>query len=107
MADAPAEEAAQVSTEADDAPITVAPFHIRQLALATADQFVALAGKVAVVGFIDFAQQLEAVSNMLRTGQHDAKLAAADHEAILAADNALLDATMNAIDALGDEAIAA
>ena len=102
-----AEEAAQVFTEADDAPITVAPFHIRQLALATADQFQALAGKVAVVGFLDFATQLEAVSNMLRTGQHDAKLAAADLEAILAADNALLDATMNAIDALGDEAIAA
>ena len=102
-----AEEAAQVFTEADDAPITVAPFHIRQLALATADQFAALAGKVAVVGFLDFATQLEAVSNMLRTGQHDAKLQAADLEAVLAADNALLDATMNAIDALGDEAIAA
>ena len=102
-----AEEAAQVFTEADDAPITVAPFHIRQLALATADQFQALAGKVAVVGFLDFATQLEAVSNMLRTGQHDAKLQAADLEAVLAADNALLDATMNAIDALGDEAIAA
>lgn len=102
-----AEEAAQVFTEADDAPITVAPFHIRQLALATADQFTALAGKVAVVGFLDFATQLEAVSNMLRTGQHDAKLQAADHEAIIAADNALLDATVNAIDALGDEAIAA
>ncbi len=102
-----AEEAAQVFTEADDAPITVAPFHIRQLALATADQFQALAGKVAVVGFLDFATQLEAVSNMLRTGQHDTKLQAADLEAVLAADNALLDATMNAIDALGDEAIAA
>lgn len=102
-----AEEAAQVFKEADDALLTVADWKTRRLALATADQFQALAGKVAVVGFADFAQQLEAVSNMLRTGQHDAQLAAADHEAIVAADNALLDATVNAIDALGDEALAA
>lgn len=100
-----AEQAAEVFTEAE--PMQVTDFRIRRLALATADQFDALSAKVAIVGFIDFAQQLEAVSHALRNGSHDHALASSDLEAIVASDNALIDATMNAIDALADQSIAA
>lgn len=87
--------------------VTVAPFHIRQLALATADQFQALAGKVAVVGFIDFSHILKSTADSILSGQFDKMLMEADHAAIIAADNALIDATMNAIDALGEGSLAA
>lgn len=103
-----AQEAAQVFSEAKpEAPAFVATFPIRQLALATADQFNALASKVAVVGFASFADELTHVADMLRTGNHDAALAAADSEALIAADNLMLDATVAAIEAISDEQQAA
>ena len=108
VAEVTAEEAAQVFTEAaPEAPVFVAEFHIRQLAMATADQFHALSGKVEQCGFTEFADTLRAAGNHLHAGAYDAALTKADHEALIAADNLMLDATIAAIDALGDEAIAA
>lgn len=104
-----AEEAAQVFSEAEEAaPVFVAEFHIRQLAMATADQFHALAGKVEQCGFTEFADTLRAAGNHLHAGAYDVALTNADHEALIAADTLMLDATSAAIDALSDnQAIAA
>jgi predicted enzyme involved in methoxymalonyl-ACP biosynthesis len=88
-------------------PLVVTDWTIRSFAMATADQFHALALKVGIVGFVEFAQELEAVSDALRSGQHDAVLAAVDREAIIASDTNLLDATVNAIDALTEQKEAA
>lgn len=90
---APAEIAQALAT----APVD---FTIRQTALYTADQFEALADKVEACGVGEFAQQLRAVAYGLREGDHDAKIAAADVNALLAADDRLLNATVNAIDAM-------
>lgn len=104
-----AEEAAQVFAEAEEtAPAFVAEFHIRQLAMATADQFHALAAKVELCGFSEFADTLRGAGNHLHAGAYDVALTNADHEALIAADTLMLDATSAAIDALSDnQAIAA
>lgn len=92
-----------------DAGITVVPtdWRIRSFALHTAAQFDALAAKVNQCGFTAFADELGAVAVNLREGFHDAALAKADAEALIAADNLLVDATMEAIDALRGEQLAA
>lgn len=77
-------------------------FEVRQFALATAEQFAAFADKVAAVGATAYADELRAVAYGLREGDHDKAIAAASVEALKAADNRLLDATVNAIDAWGE-----
>lgn len=84
--------------------VSVSDWNTRRLAIATADQFHALAMKVGIVGFAEFSQELEVVADTLRSGQYDGALASADHEAIVAADTNLLDATVNSIDALTEDA---
>jgi hypothetical protein len=109
VAEVTAEEAAQVFSEAEpDAPVAVADWKIRRLAMATADQFHALAGKVELCGFAEFASTLRAAGSQLHAGAFDAALTSADHEALIAADTLMLDATVEAIDAISDDqAIAA
>jgi len=82
------------------APIT--DFHVRRAALATADQFHALAGKAYACGAHDFATDLQAASDALREGQFDAALAGADFELLVSFDNAMLDATVACIDAMSE-----
>lgn len=93
--------------EADQVQAAPTPLPIRMAALATADQFAALADKVEACGFGPFASELRAVAYGLREGDHDAKIAAADHAALVDADNRLLDATVQAVDALNDAKLAA
>ena len=81
-------------------PATPSNWRIRTFALHTADQFDALAAKVNQCGFATFSGELRQVASTIRDGQHDAALAAADEKALIAADNLLLDATVEAIDAL-------
>lgn len=90
-----------------DATAFVAPWHIRQLALATADQFDALAGKVTACGQVAFGIQLYEVAATVREGQFDAALAGADIETLVAFDNQLIDATVNAVDAVSGAQAAA
>ena len=73
---------------------------VRQGAIHTAAQFTALAKKVDAVGFAEFAIHLQEIAAELAHGTHDEALTAADHDAIIAADNELLDATIECIDAL-------
>lgn len=87
--------------------VTATDWRIRSFALHTAAQFDALAAKVNQCGFTAFADELGAVAVNLREGFHDAALAKADAEALIAADNLLVDATMEAIDALRGEQLAA
>lgn len=87
--------------------VTATDWRIRSFALHTAAQFDALAAKVNQCGFNAFADELGAVAVNLREGFHDAALAKADAEALIAADNLLVDATMEAIDALRGEQLAA
>ena len=103
------EQAAEVFGEAEpEAPITVADWKIRRLAMATADQFHALAGKVELCGFAEFATTLRSAGTHLHEGAYDSALTKADHEALIAADTLMLDATVEAIDAISaDQAIAA
>ena len=82
------------------APVSASDWTTRRVALATALQFNALADKVEACGVIDFANQLRAVAYGLREGDQDQLIAAADITALLEADNALIDATVNCIDAL-------
>lgn len=91
--------------ESTDEPEFVTPtdWRIRNFALHTAGQFEALAAKVSQCGFASFAGELAAVAIGLRNGDHDAALTKADHEALIAADNLLLDATVEAIDTLRDQ----
>lgn len=89
--------------DAQEPVLTVSDWKIRRLAMATADQFHALALKVAICGFTEFSQELDSVADTLRSGTHDAALASADRAGIVATDTNLLDATVNAIDALTEE----
>jgi len=73
---------------------------IRQFALATADQFAALAGKVDLCGVSLFASQLRAASENIRNGVFDAVLSGADTTELVRFDNDMLDATVAAIDAI-------
>ena len=98
-----AEKAAEVFTEAT----TIVEWRIRQAAIHTAAQFAALAGKVEQCGFGAFAVELRSVATSLRDGAHDAALAKADREALIAADTLLLDATVECIDVLGEQQEAA
>ncbi len=82
-------------------------FRIRRAALATADQFDAIANKTMLCGFTAFAANLQDVAAALRDGAHDAALAAADAELLAEADRQLLDATVAAIEALEPQAEAA
>lgn len=86
---------------------SISEWKIRRLSIATADQFHALSLKVGVVGFAEFAQELDVVADTLRSGQYDAALASCDHEALVAADTTLIDATVNAIDTLTEQKEAA
>ena len=86
--------------EIEAAPVSTSDWTTRRVALATALQFNALADKVEACGVIDFANQLRAVAYGLREGDQDQLIAAADITALLEADNALIDATVNCIDAL-------
>lgn len=85
----------------------VADWTIRQAAIHTAAQFTALAGKVEQCGFGDFAVTLRIVANGLRDGAHDAALAQADRDALIAADTLLLDATAECIEVLSEQQAAA
>lgn len=96
LAQAP-EDGADVAVTA---PLSVTPFEIRQAALGTADQFNALAAKVEVCGQFGFANELRSIASSLTNGAFDAALASADREALIAADNLLIDATISVIDAL-------
>ena len=100
-----AEEAAQVFTEAE--PVAITDFRIRRLAMATADQFHALAAKVEQCGFTDFADTLRSAGNQVHSGAYDAALASTDKDLLIAADNLMLDATVAAIDAVSEEQQAA
>lgn len=86
--------------EIEATPVSTSDWTTRRVALATALQFNALADKVEACGVIDFANQLRAVAYGLREGDQDRLIAAADTAALLDADNALIDATVNCIDAL-------
>jgi Protein of unknown function (DUF1351) len=88
-------------------PVAATAWRIRQAAIHTAAQFQALAGKVEQCGFGAFADELRVVANGLRSGAHDAALAKADHDALIAADTLLLDATVECIDCLSSQDIAA
>lgn len=104
------EEAAEIFEEAEIEPATAPPvtdFKIRMAALATADQFEALAAKVSQCGQQMFANDLRQVAITLRAGNFDQALAMADHEALIAADNLLIDASMKVIDALTEQSEAA
>lgn len=85
------------------APVTVADWTTRRLALATADQFTALASKVEICGFTGFGNELRAVAYTLREGDHDSRIAQADFVALLGSDFELLDATSNCIEALREK----
>lgn len=107
-----AEEAEPVASLFEDEPaetvipVTEAPvadWTIRQAAIHTAAQFTALAGKVEQCGFIDFAVTLNIVAASLRDGTHDAALAQADRDALIAADTLLLDATAACIEVLSEQ----
>lgn len=87
--------------------VTIISFEVRQFALATAAQFDALADKCDACGAAAFAKELRAVSYGLREGDHDRVIADADVQALKDADNRLIDATVNAIDAWGEIAQAA
>ena len=99
------DEQADTGIPASDAP--VADWTIRQAAIHTAAQFTALAGKVEQCGFGDFAVTLRTVANGLRDGSHDAALAQADRDALIAADTLLLDATAECIEVLSEQQAAA
>ena len=86
--------------EIEAAPVSASDWTTRRVALATALQFRALADKVEACGVIDFANQLRAIAYGLKEGDQDRLIAAADTAALLDADNALIDATVNCIDAL-------
>lgn len=94
-------------TEVQHTAPAATPFHIRRAALATAEQFSAMADKVASCGFDDFANQLRAVAYGLHEGDHDAKIAAADHATLILADERLVDATITCVDALREHLQAA
>lgn len=95
-----------IHDKADELPVQMVgaepatDWKIRQFALHTADQFDALAGKVTVCGQVDFGIQLYEVAAAVREGQFDAALAGADINQLVAFDNQLIDATVNAVDAL-------
>lgn len=89
------------------APEPATDWKIRQFALATADQFDALAGKVEACGVQSFADDLRLAALSVRNGAFDAALAGADSETLVRFDNALLDSTVNAIDALGGGEVSA
>jgi len=89
--------------EIEVAPVSASDWITRRIALATAAQFTALADKVEACGVIDFANQLRAVAYGIKEGDQDRLIAAADHAALIDADNALIDATVNCIDALSPE----
>ncbi|MGL4297313.1 MAG: hypothetical protein ACRCTG_16505 [Aestuariivirga sp.] len=99
------DEPADIGITISDAP--VADWTIRQAAIHTAAQFTALAGKVEQCGFGDFAVTLRTVANGLRDGSHDAALAQADRDALIAADTLLLDATAECIEVLSEQQAAA
>ncbi len=95
--------------ESNDAPSPVAQpepsaadWNIRQIALATADQFDALAQKVLLCGADAFANDLIRVADALRLCQFDTVLAQVSLNDLIEADNKLLDATVNCINALSD-----
>ena len=95
------DEPADIGITISDAP--VADWTIRQAAIHTAAQFTAMAGKVEQCGFGDFAVTLRTVANGLRDGSHDAALAQADRDALIAADTLLLDATAACIEVLSEQ----
>lgn len=96
-----------IHDKADESPVQLlgvdlaADWKIRQFALATADQFTALAGKVDACGVPEFANELRLAADSIRNGAFDAAMAGANSETLVAFDNDLIDATVNAIDALG------
>lgn len=103
-----AEQAAQVFSEAEPTNVaTPVSWDIRQAAMHTAAQFRALSGKVEQCGFGAFAQQLRDAAAAIGAGEFDQALANADREALIAADTLLLDATVEAIDALSEQQAAA
>ena len=105
--DKPEEPEFTIHDKADELPVQMVgaepatDWKIRQFALATADQFSALAGKVALCGELAFSTQLFEAAIAVREGQFDAVLAGANTETLVKFDNDLIDATVNAIDALG------
>ena len=104
--DKPEEPEFILHDKADELPVQMVgaepatDWKIRQFALATAEQFDALAGKVTVCGQVDFGIQLYEVAAAVREGQFDAALAGADSEALVGFDNQLIDATVACVDAL-------
>lgn len=76
---------------------------IRIVAMCTADQFSAMAGKVYACGASEFGDTLASVAASLRNGDFDAALAGADFKLLVSFDNGLIDATVNCIDAMEEE----
>lgn len=107
VAETVAEPEFTIHDKADEVTEFVAPRHIRQFALATADQFDALAGKVEACGVSHFANSLRLVAASVREGAFDAALAGADFETLVKFDNDLIDSTVTAIDSLGADEVSA
>jgi hypothetical protein len=74
---------------------------IRQYAMFTADQFDALSRKVQLCGQVAFAVELHQAAAAVRSGMFDAELTGANMDELVTIDNQLIDATVNAVDALG------
>ena len=73
---------------------------VRAAAIATADQFHALAGKCYACGAHEFGTSLQVAADALREGQYDSALAGADFELLVSFDTALLDSTVACIEAM-------
>lgn len=105
--DVPETSEPEIEPELALEPIAGTDWTVRQIALATADQFSALATKVDVCGFTGFGNELRAVAYGLREGDYDARIAQADFDALRGADFELLDATSNSLNASNPVAEAA
>ena len=83
-----------------DVGLPASDWNVRRIALATMNQFIALADKVEACGSRDYAHSLRQVSMAILNGDFDSAIASADQSALLDADEAMQDATANSIDAM-------
>jgi len=82
---------------------TVSAWRIRRIALATANQFTALADKTMLCGAFAFADQLRAAAYSVREGDFDAALAGVDFEALVTIENSMVDAAVECIEAINSD----
>lgn len=96
-----------IHDKADELPVQLVgaepatDWKIRQYAMFTADQFDALSRKVQLCGQVAFAVELHQAAAAVRSGMFDAELTGANMDELVTIDNQLIDATVNAVDALG------